>query len=42
MSIISKDQEIVVSHEPWMSHKICSHPDGNPVKKKEAKQLNLF
>ena len=40
--VISKDNEIVVSHEPWMSHLICSHPDGSRVKKKEEKQLNLY
>jgi len=40
--IISKDHEIVVSHEPWMSHMICSHPDGTPVKKKEEKTFNLY
>jgi glycerophosphoryl diester phosphodiesterase len=40
--VISKDHEVVVSHEPWMSHVICSHPDGSPVKKGEEKQLNLY
>jgi glycerophosphoryl diester phosphodiesterase len=40
--VISKDGEIVLSHEPWMSHKICSHPDGAPVKKGDAKRLNLY
>ncbi len=40
--VISGDQEIVVSHEPWMSHVICSHPDGSPVKKSESKKLNLY
>jgi glycerophosphoryl diester phosphodiesterase len=40
--VISKDEQIVVSHEPWMSHVICSHPDGRPVKKSEAKKLNLY
>lgn len=40
--VISKDAAIVVSHEPWMSYVICSHPDGKPVLKKEAKKLNLY
>ncbi len=40
--VISSDKQIVVSHEPWMSHVICSHPDGRPVKKAEAKSLNLY
>ena len=40
--VISADRQIVVSHEPWMSHVICSHPDGKPVKKSEAKKINLY
>jgi len=40
--VISADGQIVVSHEPWMSHEICLHPDGRPVKKSEAKKLNLY
>ncbi len=40
--VISRDEQIVVSHEPWMSHVICSHPDGRPVTKKEEKHHNLF
>ena len=28
---VSKDNQLVVSHEPWMSDEICSHPDGSPV-----------
>lgn len=40
--VISNDEEIIVSHEPWMSHVICSHPDGKPVRKSEAKKLNLY
>lgn len=40
--VISKDGQIVVSHEPWMSSVICSHPDGSPVLKSEEKSLNLY
>lgn len=40
--VISGDGQVVVSHEPWMSHEICLHPDGRPVKKSEAKKLNLY
>ena len=40
--VISADNQIVVSHEPWMSHIICSHPDGSPLKKLEAKKLNIY
>lgn len=40
--VLSKDDAIVVSHEPWMSSDICSHPDGRPVRKSEEKKLNLY
>jgi glycerophosphoryl diester phosphodiesterase len=40
--VVSKDNKIVISHEPWMSAIICSHPDGSPVLKEEAMSLNLF
>jgi glycerophosphoryl diester phosphodiesterase len=31
--IISKDSQVVVSHEPWFNPAICSEPDGTPVKR---------
>ncbi|MEO6133223.1 MAG: glycerophosphodiester phosphodiesterase family protein [Saprospiraceae bacterium] len=40
--VISMDGQVVVSHEPWMSSVICSHPDGTPVTKNEEKSLNLY
>lgn len=40
--VISRDSQVVVSHEPWMSAEICSRPDGSPVQKKEEESLNLF
>jgi glycerophosphoryl diester phosphodiesterase len=40
--VISGDGEVVVSHEPWMSSEICSHPDGRPVVPDEAEGLNIF
>lgn len=38
--IISKDSQVVVSHEPWFNYKICTEPDGERVK--ALKQHNLF
>lgn len=29
--VVSKDNQIVVSHEPWMSSIFCSYPNGQPV-----------
>lgn len=39
---ISKDGQVVVSHEPYMNALFCTKPDGTPVTKEEEKQLNLF
>lgn len=30
--VISKDQKVIVSHEPWMSEDICLDPEGRRVK----------
>ena len=39
---ISKDEQVIISHEPWMSHHICSHPNGKAVTEAEEKDLLLF
>ncbi|HMQ47953.1 MAG TPA: glycerophosphodiester phosphodiesterase family protein [Saprospiraceae bacterium] len=39
---VSKDSQLVVSHEPWLSHQICSHPDGRPVLETEADSLLIW
>ena len=39
---ISADSHIVVSHEPWMSHEICSQPDGTPVSEVEATKYRIY
>ncbi len=40
--VISKDSQIVISHEPWMNHDICSKPNGERISENEAKSFNLF
>ncbi len=40
--VVSADRKLVVSHEPWVSAEICSHPDGRPVTKEEQMSLNLY
>ncbi len=40
--VVSADSQVVVSHEPWMSAEICSHPDSTAVDEEEAMSLNLF
>lgn len=39
---ISKDEQVVVSHEPYMNALFSSYPDGRAVKKEEEKSLNLY
>lgn len=40
--VITKDKQVVLSHEPYMSGGICSKPDGTPVTGKEAKSYNIY
>lgn len=40
--VMSKDGQIVVSHEPWMNTDICLDPDGKSFEKDSEKQYNLY
>lgn len=37
--VVTKDNKVVVSHEPWMSDEICLDPKGKPVK---GRDHNIF
>ena len=39
---VSKDSQLIISHDPWMHDGICSKPNGQTVSKAEAKELKLF
>jgi glycerophosphoryl diester phosphodiesterase len=39
---ITRDKQIVVSHEPWMSSAICQQPDGSQIKDAEEKNFNIY
>lgn len=39
---ISKDLQVVVSHEPYMNALYVSKPDGSPITKEEESNFNLF
>jgi len=39
---VSRDSQLIVSHEPWLSHHICSHPDGRPVTEAEEDSLAIL
>lgn len=40
--VISQDGFVVVSHDPQMSHEICTHPSGEPVTEDEEARLVLY
>ena len=40
--VISGDGQVVVSHEPWMSHKICLRQNGDSISVAEERSLNLY
>jgi len=40
--VITKDKQVVVSHEPWISPEICLKPDSTPVTKAESKTFNIY
>jgi glycerophosphoryl diester phosphodiesterase len=40
--VVTKDSQIVVSHEPWMSDVICRYPDGSEVEPGSMLKTNIF
>ena len=41
-AVISQDQQVVVSHEPWFSGHICSLPSGAPVPLEEERSYRIY
>ena len=41
-AVITKDREVVVSHEPFFNHEITTKPDGTEVKESEERNLNIY
>lgn len=39
---VTKDRQIIVSHEPWMSSAICLNASGNAFTKREEKDFNIY
>ncbi len=39
---ITKDGQIIVSHEPWMAAEFCRKPDGTEFSKKDELQYNIY
>jgi len=40
--VITQDDKVVLSHEPWMSSTICRQPDGNPISEEEEKTFRIL
>ena len=40
--VITKDSEVILSHEPWMNAEISTKPNGKPVTEAEAPLLNIY
>lgn len=40
--VVTKDHQIVVSHEPWMNAEICTDAKGNEIEKANEKSFNIY
>ncbi|MDP2385074.1 MAG: glycerophosphodiester phosphodiesterase family protein [Bacteroidota bacterium] len=40
--VISKDNQVVVSHEAWMNEEFCTRPDGITVEPNSKEKYNLY
>lgn len=40
--VVTEDERIIVSHEPWFNHDISTKPDGSPVSEDEQMALNIY
>lgn len=40
--VITKDKQVLVSHEPWLNHEICLSPTGQVLTPEEGKNYNLY
>ncbi|NTW83307.1 MAG: glycerophosphodiester phosphodiesterase [Chlorobiaceae bacterium] len=40
--VVSKDLEILVSHDPWLSGPLCSDPDGNPLGEEDRTRFVIY
>ena len=40
-TVISRDKQVIVSHDPFMSHEICLTPNGKEISESEEKDYNI-
>ena len=41
-AVITKDSQVILSHEPFFNHEISTSPDGLPITEATEKQHNIF
>lgn len=41
-AVITKDKQVIISHEPFFNHEITTKPDGSFVNEKDERSLNIF
>jgi len=41
-AVVTKDKQVVLSHEPFFNHEISTKPDGTEVKQEEERSLNIY
>lgn len=39
--VATADNEVLVSHEPWMDHRTCLSPEGQPLSEAEGRAANI-
>ena len=40
--VVTADNKILISHEPWFDHQISTKPNGDPVTKEEQMEFNIY
>ena len=40
--VITKDKQVILSHEPFMNHEIATKPDGGYIDEKDEKTFNIY
>src|SRR5215510_16338274 len=41
-AVITKDNKVILSHEPFFNHDITTKPDGSFIDQKEEKNYNIY
>ena len=40
--VVSRDSQLVISHEPWFNPAICLMPDGSSISEEEAMKMSIY